>query len=428
MRVAPCAASMRARTVSAVHGPATGITARAPLRQALDRTCDRRRGGAGDARGGIDGELDAVVVSRRGAGRDVRLGIASGQDRTGGDRDSVLVGVDARGTQGKRGPEAAAEVVHLLPLGGIQLGEPLLAVGGDACSGHRMSIRHGTIRACEACCDSSGSSTRRCAVSGGPAVSRAPHHAVGKLPAMRAAIWNGPGEMELGEVPDATCPADGALLRVAGVRDLRHRRPHVLQRRPAHRAGAWVLGHEICGEVLEIGARGGRRPARRHRATSCTASRRSTAGICRLCRTGNEHLCLRGELMGFDYQGAYAELVAIPQIALKNLFRIPDGLAAAHATFADPLSDAICGHKDIEVGLDHRGRRDRRRARSGTAHVALARAQGAGTVLLLETAGEAARAGAQGARRRPHAATSTRRPSTPSQPCEADRRRSAPTS
>ena len=31
--------------------------------------------------------------------------------------------------------------------------------------------------------------------------------------------------------------------------------------------------------------------------------------------------------------GAYAEHVAIPRIALKNLFRIPDGLSAAHATF-----------------------------------------------------------------------------------------------
>jgi len=75
-------------------------------------------------------------------------------------------------------------------------------------------------------------------------------------------------------------------------------------------------------------------------------------GICRLCRNGNEHLCVRGELMGFDYQGAYAELVSIPQIALKNLFTIPESLSDEEATFADPLSDAICGHKDIGIGLD----------------------------------------------------------------------------
>jgi L-iditol 2-dehydrogenase len=102
-----------------------------------------------------------------------------------------------------------------------------------------------------------------------------------------------------------------------------------------------------------------------------------------MCRGGAENLCLNGELMGFDHPGAYAERVAIPNIALKNLFRIPDGLSPAHATFADPLSDVICGHKDIAIGLDDvvvvvgAGP-------VGTAHAALARLQGAGEVMLLE--------------------------------------------
>jgi L-iditol 2-dehydrogenase len=102
-----------------------------------------------------------------------------------------------------------------------------------------------------------------------------------------------------------------------------------------------------------------------------------------MCRGGHENLCLHGELMGFDHPGAYAEHVAIPQIALKNLFRIPAGLSAAHATFADPLSDVICGHKDLAITLDDvvvvigAGP-------VGAAHAALARLQGAGEVLLLE--------------------------------------------
>jgi L-iditol 2-dehydrogenase len=106
-----------------------------------------------------------------------------------------------------------------------------------------------------------------------------------------------------------------------------------------------------------------------------------------MCRTGNEHLCVKHELMGFDYQGAYAELVAIPQIALKNLFHIPDELSDEEATFADPLSDAICGHKDIAIGLDDTvvviGA-----GPVGTAHAAISRLEGAGAVLLLEAAAE----------------------------------------
>ena len=89
--------------------------------------------------------------------------------------------------------------------------------------------------------------------------------------------------------------------------------------------------------------------------------------------------------MGFDFPGAYAELVAIPAIALKNVFRLPERLDDVHATFADPLSDALCGHKDLGIELDDRvvvvGA-----GPIGTAHAALARSQGAGTVYLLETA------------------------------------------
>src|SRR4029078_12237010 len=107
-------------------------------------------------------------------------------------------------------------------------------------------------------------------------------------------------------------------------------------------------------------------------------------GHCSLCRGGNEHLCQNGGLMGFDYQGAYTELVAVPQVALKNVFVLPDGLDSVHDTCADPLSDAICGHKDLDIGLEQHvvviGA-----GPVGTAHVALALAQGADLVYLLET-------------------------------------------
>ena len=205
---------------------------------------------------------------------------------------------------------------------------------------------------------------------------------------MRAAIWDGPGAMTVGEVQDAVGPADGVLLRVTacGICGTDVRTFFNGDRRISP---PWVLGHEISGEVLEIG--------------ELAAAELELAGIeigdhvhcistlwcgrCRLCRSGNEHLCVRGELMGFDYQGAYTELVAIPEIALKNLFKIPAGLSDAVATFADPLSDAICGHKDISVGLDDTvaviGA-----GPVGTAHAAISRLEGAGHVLLMETASD----------------------------------------
>lgn len=203
---------------------------------------------------------------------------------------------------------------------------------------------------------------------------------------MRAAIWDGPGEMRVGEVLDATCPADGALLRVTacGICGTDVRTFFNGDRRISP---PWVLGHEISGELLEIGTGAVDEMAQAGLGVGDHVHCISTlwCGRCRLCRTGNEHLCVRHELMGFDYQGAYSELVAIPQIALKNLFAIPEALSDEVATFADPLSDAICGHKDLAVGLDDSvvviGA-----GPVGTAHAAISRLEGAGQVLLLEFA------------------------------------------
>jgi L-iditol 2-dehydrogenase len=205
---------------------------------------------------------------------------------------------------------------------------------------------------------------------------------------MRAAVWEGPGEMRVAEVADATCPADGVLLRVTacGICGTDVRTFFNGDRRITP---PWVLGHEITGEVIEIGPQAESELAQAGIEIGAHVHCISTlwCGRCRLCRSGNEHLCVRHELMGFDYQGAYTELVAIPEIALKNLFLVPDGLSDEEATFADPLSDAICGHKDLAVGLDETvaviGA-----GPVGTAHASISRLEGAGQVMLLESAAD----------------------------------------
>ena len=201
---------------------------------------------------------------------------------------------------------------------------------------------------------------------------------------MRAAVWNGPGTMSVGSAPDATCPDDGVLLRVlaCGICGTDVRSFYNGDRRIAP---PWVLGHEISGELIEVGPEAEREIVEAGLSVGDLVHCISTlwCGRCRMCRSGHENLCLHGELMGFDHPGAYAEHVAIPRIALKNLFRIPDGLSPAHATFADPLSDVICGHKDLGITLDEvvavigAGP-------VGTAHAALARLQGAAQVILFE--------------------------------------------
>jgi L-iditol 2-dehydrogenase len=188
--------------------------------------------------------------------------------------------------------------------------------------------------------------------------------------------------MALEEVPEPACPGDGALLRVVacGICGTDIRAFYNGDRRIEP---GWILGHEITGEVVEVGPDA---DGRLEAALGDVVHVISTlhCGSCNLCRGGNEHLCSQAGLMGFDYPGAYAEYVAIPEVALKNVYRVPEGLDPAASTFADPLSDAICGHKDLDVGPGQSvvvvGA-----GPIGTAHAALALAEGAEQVFLFET-------------------------------------------
>ena len=185
--------------------------------------------------------------------------------------------------------------------------------------------------------------------------------------AVRAAIWDGPGH-------------DGG----------RHRRrtPACPERRraaardsPAASAAPtcasfyngdrrieppWVLGHEITGEVIEIGPRPPHEVAASGISVGDAVHCISTlwCGRCRLCRSGNEHLCLQRRADGLRLPGRLRRAAwRSRRSRSRTCSASRTASRAAHATFADPLSDAICGHKDIAIGLDDTVVGDRRRPR-----------------------------------------------------------------
>lgn len=93
-----------------------------------------------------------------------------------------------------------------------------------------------------------------------------------------------------------------------------------------------IPGHEIAGEVVEIGSevrtvKAGQR---------VTNHFYLTCGNCRYCRSGRETLCenFRGNV-GNGCDGGYAEYVVLPE---RNLVKIPDGVTDLEAAVA---SDAI---------------------------------------------------------------------------------------
>lgn len=142
-----------------------------------------------------------------------------------------------------------------------------------------------------------------------------------------------------------------------------------------------VLGHEVAGEVVELG-RGvegfklGDRLAVTHHVPCNT---------CRYCLKGHHTMCeTLLKKTHFD-PGGFAEYLKVPAINLeRGSFVIPQGVSYTQASFMEPLACVLRGQKAAHIapgdtvlvmgaGI------------SGLMHIALARALGAGLVVAADT-------------------------------------------
>ena len=205
---------------------------------------------------------------------------------------------------------------------------------------------------------------------------------------MRAAVFLGPNEMELREVPRPSAGPGEALIRVGACAvcgtDLRilsgGKTRGVVPPR--------VLGHEIAGEIVALG----------EGAESFTALRpgqRVTMppGIpclaCRFCNTGNENLCKNRPALGYAFDGGFAEYMIVPAVAMARgiLSPIPDHLSDSEASLAEPLACVVNGQRKSQVRLGDvvlvigAGP-------IGLMHLQLARASGARKLLVSEPAAQ----------------------------------------
>jgi threonine 3-dehydrogenase len=95
-----------------------------------------------------------------------------------------------------------------------------------------------------------------------------------------------------------------------------------------------VFGHEFTGVVESIGpgvslVKAGDR---------VTGETHIYCGLCYPCRRGLAHLCQNVKILGVDRQGAFADLVVIPEGNVWKLHPdIPEEIAAVH----DPLGNAV---------------------------------------------------------------------------------------
>jgi len=168
---------------------------------------------------------------------------------------------------------------------------------------------------------------------------------------MQAAVYQGPGRIELCERPhpeprpdnliaDVTCCAIcGSDLKLA------------IRGNPRFTPGR-IIGHEMVGTLSHVGSQI-EDFAPGDRVTLATTI---GCGKCAYCRMKLSNLCKNAARIGSDSDGAFAPEVAIPGIAAfqGNVVEVPSHVPSEQAALSEPLSCAINAQEISGVRSGHR--------------------------------------------------------------------------
>ena len=140
-----------------------------------------------------------------------------------------------------------------------------------------------------------------------------------------------------------------------------------------------VLGHEIAGEVVEVGQGVDRYKV----GDRVVASHHVPCNTCRFCLKGHYTVCDTLRKTNFD-PGGLAEYVRLPAINVdRGVYMIPEGVSWDAASFAEPLAcvlraqrKALVGPGDTVLVIGS--------GMAGLLHIQLARALGATSIIAVD--------------------------------------------
>ncbi|MFV0427254.1 MAG: alcohol dehydrogenase catalytic domain-containing protein [Beutenbergiaceae bacterium] len=162
---------------------------------------------------------------------------------------------------------------------------------------------------------------------------------------MRAAIFRGPGQLTIEEVPRVP-PGPGQIavqVRAAvtcgtDLKSYRRGHPKLFPQLPAR------FGHEFAGVVSQVGAG----VDRFHVGERVVAANTAPCGFCWACAIGRESQC---ENLVF-LNGAFAEEIVVPEAIVKrNTYHLPDDLSFEAAAPLEPLSTVVHGIDEAGIRL-----------------------------------------------------------------------------
>jgi len=161
---------------------------------------------------------------------------------------------------------------------------------------------------------------------------------------MKAAILEKPGKLEIREMRTPDCPAGGVRVKVNACGICSADVKMVTQ---GHRALNYprIPGHEISGVIEQS------RTKRFKEGDRIQIAPGLRCGRCSYCLKGMDNLCLNREILGFTYDGGFAEYIAIPieDTIVGSLNIIPEKISDTDATLAEPLACCINAQNKINI-------------------------------------------------------------------------------
>lgn len=160
---------------------------------------------------------------------------------------------------------------------------------------------------------------------------------------MKAILYKGRNQLQLGELPKPAPGAGEVLLKVhdCGIcgSDL-----HAVQFGLGLKPDC-VLGHEFCGEITEVG----REVSGFDQGERVAVLPFASCGECEHCRRGQGYHCAKMKSVGLGpLPGGYAEYVACSQ---ASLLKIPERLTSRQGALVEPLSVGLHAVNRVRMKL-----------------------------------------------------------------------------
>ncbi|WML46782.1 zinc-dependent alcohol dehydrogenase family protein [Neobacillus sp. PS3-34] len=103
-----------------------------------------------------------------------------------------------------------------------------------------------------------------------------------------------------------------------------------------------VLGHELAGEVVEIGSE----VSSLQKGDRVSIDPNIYCGTCQYCRSNRVHLCSNLQAVGVTRDGGMGEYCRVPA---ANCYRIPEEMTFEEAALVEPLGCVLHGIKKIHL-------------------------------------------------------------------------------